>query len=902
MLQAYPPVPNWYTSHCAKVAGTSYYVYGSRNIIVVLDMQSRTFQKAFLGASDKIQAIAIHDHFLYVATVSEIYAWNLIDKSLLMTYDRVHKSEITVLACVQQGMVLISADKTGGIVVQGAFDGRTRFHQKVSSEVRTVAPVHYSGDDYVAVGYANGMIYVEKVKEDLSLETVYQMIHPDDGVHALAWQKLKSSSGGEWPLLASSASRIRSVIVWNVPQESKYAVLNIPPPSSKWTEQQRTNLRLELAWSGIHPQRLWCTSYIGAVMSFEIKQKSPNYDIRLPEEHGRVIFNLSLMDEGRFAITYALDKKIVLWDLRKRQAISVMATQAAFPYSIDIPRWNPSQAVIGMGDSSIKIWNFSSTMGKSDHSFYQSRLLWQNLQGQIGHAKWNPTREGSVAYSTEYGRLGVYDVDSNKNHRFKFYHQNRGAVHITWAGDLYLGEGTVVRDSLISCGTDGEIYAFHSQKPNEAPVPMIGILAQINPSWSAATQANSDHRFFAIGSTDGMVEIYRLDTFKIIYICNALTAEITAMSWGGPDQSILAVGYSTGAVTMHKISIAINTTEVPVPDTTGFIRCNSHKKAIHDLAWGHHTDKALLASASHDENVLVREVKTNQSILHMNYVGQFKEHLGPVLSVCWSYEDPDVLFSGAEDRFIYLWKYSEHPYSSNNKRTRRTIELENIARKTTSILTQMPSQQQEKASPVDSNAGAISQVKRSAETTDGARKKRKLPQTLLTATKRAQNVTKQQVTAARCLVLAAQIYGGDPNEAIEYVKSDNGNLDMFFGDKNDMRKLLGLEAEQVVLQKDRHFSVPGSETYDVKFALDIMRSAPQESLSTSDVIDWVALALSPTAGKETWLAMMENTAKQLAKMRQVVLAATCYLACSKVYEAIDRIQSHALYMLNGPKL
>lgn len=41
------------------------------------------------------------------------------------------------------------------------------------------------------------------------------------------------------------------------------------------------------------------------------------------------------------------------------------------------------------------------------------------------------------------------------------------------------------------------------------------------------------YRFLAIGNTDGVVEVYRLDTLKIIYVCNALTVNVTAMAWGG---------------------------------------------------------------------------------------------------------------------------------------------------------------------------------------------------------------------------------------------------------------------------------------------------------------------------------------------------------------------------------
>lgn len=46
--------------------------------------------------------------------------------------------------------------------------------------------------------------------------------------------------------------------------------------------------------------------------------------------------------------------------------------------------------------------------------------------------------------------------------------------------------------------------------------------------------------------------------------------------------------------------------------------------------------------------------------------------------------------------------------------------------------------------------------------------------------------------------------------------------------------------------KERSWPLPGSENFDLKLALDIIRSNTQESQSSSNMIDWIALALSPT--------------------------------------------------------
>lgn len=84
---------------------------------------------------------------------------------------------------------------------------------------------------------------------------------------------------------------------------------------------------------------------------------------------------------------------------------------------------------------------------------------------------------------------------------------------------------------------------------------------------------------------------------------------------------------------------------------------------------------------------------------------------------------------------------------------------------------------------------------------------------------------------------------------------------------------------------------------NTKLALQVMRSHYTEFdiCASTNQIDWVTLALSPMAGKETWLKLMEEQAKRLAQSGRHVAAATCYLACSKVYDAVAVYRSAELY-------
>lgn len=49
------------------------------------------------------------------------------------------------------------------------------------------------------------------------------------------------------------------------------------------------------------------------------------------------------------------------------------------------------------------------------------------------------------------------------------------------------------------------------------------------------------------------------------------------------------------------------------------------------------------------------------------------------------------------------------------------------------------------------------------------------------------------------------------------------------------------------------------------------------------------------AGKQTWLKSMEEQAKKLESAEQPILAATCYLACSRAYDAVEVYRQAKLY-------
>lgn len=155
---------------------------------------------------------------------------------------------------------MFSGDKSGKLVVAEAFGTKRTFSTKVKSEITCISTVHYQNTDYVAVGYANGMVFVESIDENLETKTVYQLANDNDVVNSLDWQKLTSSD--QWPLLATTTKRLAQICIWSFPSESKYAVLKLPPPPAQTTDQQKSSVWVKVSWSPSIPFKVYISSYM----------------------------------------------------------------------------------------------------------------------------------------------------------------------------------------------------------------------------------------------------------------------------------------------------------------------------------------------------------------------------------------------------------------------------------------------------------------------------------------------------------------------------------------------------------------------------------------------------------------------------------------------------------------
>lgn len=228
-----------------------------------------------------------------------------------------------------------------------------------------------------------------------------------------------------------------------------------------------------------------------------------------------------------------------------------------------------------------------------------------------------------------------------------------------------------------------------------------------------------------------------------------------------------------------------------------------------------------------------------------------------------------------------------------------------------------------------------------ASSTSEPDKKRKKTATLFGVLSAAKHRTSLAALQRACVCLAGDVLGSDVEVSVAHVRSkipaeidasayekdiypESNDADglsaiqQFFGDATSVRNWLARESESMS-QTDALYQLSGDGgPQDAHLVLDAIRGhldSLEKSAATSGRVrlsDWIALALSPMGivekkiqfltaldprlvlfffffflgGKDLWLRAMEKQAKSLEAEGHARLAATCYLACARVYEAV----------------
>jgi WD40 repeat protein len=184
---------------------------------------------------------------------------------------------------------------------------------------------------------------------------------------------------------------------------------------------------------------------------------------------------------------------------------------------------------------------------------------------------------------------------------------------------------------------------------------------QGHTSWIRHVTFSPDNRLLASCANDNAISIWDIRATNRSGDAPTLLTRITAhdrLVWSldfAPRHALLASAASDNTVRLWDLN--------SLPTPYEFARFNDHRQAVHDVCFS--TDGQLMATASYDSYVIVRDVR-NVDVTGAARKSVALDHISHVYSVAFS-PDSAYLASGSRDSVVRLWKLDSMSIDSLNR-------------------------------------------------------------------------------------------------------------------------------------------------------------------------------------------------------------------------------------------
>ncbi|TYZ63822.1 hypothetical protein PybrP1_007354 [[Pythium] brassicae (nom. inval.)] len=655
-----------------------------------------------------------------------VQLWDVATRALVEQQRKHSGAEVAAVAATDSTRV-VAGDQRGRLSVWQRDDASVAVFTPVAGDGVFAMETAPHDAALVAVGYRSGVLCLVDVLQ----QTVrHRLAGHDQEVQGLAWRRASSSSAPADSVLLASSSRDRTIKVWRVwPTATATAkdetlprleiTLTLPKPKQPASYSQAKRLWLPIAWScavdtaptssrnnnNKNKLRLWSGSFDGNLFAWEWEDAATSADVPATPQrpckpvvikngHSRLLFNIVSLPPATL-LTISMDRELRVW--------TEGATSAALACRDRLPglgghvyavAYSASREVVaaGVGDQTIRLWSVASTA--SAKSAHQAELLWKGLQSKITCVAWSPFASALLAFGTEDGQLGVFDVETRKSVRFKSAHatpvqalQWRAKPMAREAGDqssfaqamAALEAAQADGQSLDDALRDQEAAAGSARRDrpdalsNEVKLPATCSCF----AWDVRGVR------LAVGRENGVVEVLAASSsaagLESVQAFHEHEQAVVCVSWAsGAASEMLASGARDGRIVVLSIRREedqdLGATAVsggsPLALERGVVDVFAgHSGAITSLRWAAVPVRAESSDSSSDSARLDQRVLASSSLdgtVQVWRVGVptrarmacFREHVGRVLSVDWVSEF--ALASGGEDQTIRIWDYREH--------------------------------------------------------------------------------------------------------------------------------------------------------------------------------------------------------------------------------------------------
>ena len=332
------------------------------------------------------------------------------------------------------------------------------------------------------------------------------------------------------------------------------------------------------------------------------------------------------------------------------------------------------------GDKTIRLWE-----PRSDGSAARITLLWKGIGGKVLALAFHPERESLLAFGTEEGRVGVYDVSAQS-------YASHAGRHAAPVMTLSWRRVSGAPPRLCSLAADGALLEWRAElAPSAAPRDLDAAqerpLAELARSLSeemraaaagAAQASDSGNEpglitdaawcpagaLLAVGRERGALEVWQHVANGWTYPTRvwAHAKGVTRVRWHPSAQPLGSRRLLSTAADGTLCVFDVSATGAAAQQ----FNMQAHRRCIQDASWSPHAG-TMFATASVDGSIRVWDMASTpspdaQESTRAALQSAMRGHDGRALAVCWSASRSDVVFSGSEDQTvrIWLWEHERH--------------------------------------------------------------------------------------------------------------------------------------------------------------------------------------------------------------------------------------------------